>query len=85
MWELRKVDFRAILSFHSTPGRAPRHSAFDFELGISRPTGTVRRFRDQIPGEGTEGERSGREAAQMGEVAEIMNRTGISKTQTAAW
>jgi hypothetical protein len=85
MWELRKVDFRAILSFHSTPGRAPRHSALPFEVRISRPTGTVRRFRDQILGEGTEGERAERVAAQMGEVGEIMNQTGIFKTQTAAW
>ena len=73
MWELRKVDFRAILSFHSTPGKAPRHSASRFEVRISRATGTARRFRDQIPGEGTEEERSRGKAAQMGEVAEIMN------------
>ena len=70
MWELRKVDFRAILSFHSTPGKAPRHSASRFEVRFSWVTGTVRRFRDQIPGEGTEDERSRGKAAQMGEVAE---------------
>ncbi len=70
MWELRKVDFRAILSLHSTPGKAPRHSASRFEVRFSRATGTARRFRDQIPGEGTEEERSRGKAAQMGEVAE---------------
>ena len=79
MWELRKVDFRAILSFHSTPGNAPRHSASRFEVRISQATGTVRRFRDQIPGEGTEEERSGGRAAQMGEVAEIMNSRSHSR------
>ena len=84
MWELRKVDFRAILSFHSTPGNAPRHSASRFELRISRATGTARRFRDQIPGEGTEEERSGGRAAQMGEVGEIMISCPIPEVQTAA-
>ena len=72
MWELEKDNVRAILSFHSTPGRAPRHSASRFEVRISRATGTVRRFRDQIPGEGTAEERSGWVAAQKGEFAEIM-------------
>ena len=84
VWELRKVDFRAILSFHSTPGDAPRHSASRFEVRISRATGTARRFRDQIPGEGTEEERSGGRAAQMGEVGEIMISCLIPGTQTAA-
>ena len=81
---LRKVDFRAILSFHSTPGDAPRHSASRFEVRISRATGTARRFRDQIPGEGTEEDGSREKAAQMGGVGEIMIFTGIPRVQTAA-
>ena len=84
MWELRKVDFRAILSFHSTREYASRHSASRLEVRISQATGTARRFRDQIPGEGTEEERSRGRAAQMGEVGEIMNFTAIPESQTAA-
>ena len=80
MWELRKVDFRTILSLHSTREYASRHSASRLEVRISQPTGLVRRFRDQILREGTEEERSGWEAAQMGEFTEIMN----SEAQTAA-
>ena len=53
--------------------RTGQKNALRFEAGFSRCTGIARGFRDQILGEGTEGERSEREAVKMGEVGEIMN------------
>ena len=69
----RIADLSSLLAALFARGRRTgQKNALRFEDGFSRRTGIARGFRDRIPGEGAEDERSGWEATQNGEVAEIM-------------
>ena len=52
--------------------RTGQKNELRFVVGFSRRTGTARGFRDRIPVEGAEHERSGWEPAQKQEITEIM-------------